>query len=1158
MTQIDKITLKAKGLDKVSEIEASINAELMYNYQKKLPVHASSQIELAEDDAGNPMVFSIDANKQMMVYVPDNSDSSGFKPYSISKNIPNCTQANMFDVKQGEDGSICLALSIGISTGEKSTLLLWHNLSNKKGETDWANLNDQAKDVALSGLEVEKINLGIPSPLLDADRAIITGKRGDDDFIYSISDDALVELDLPENVSATHVLDVKPGFIGRLAAYYILYNLHDTTLLVASYKQRSGSTGYSKMDILSGESPSRFTSFDLFHNKHGESSSAVLGSNMGLYVLGDINQSTSLLKLDMDFGDFTTADGEFDLASMQIRDVSQVIAKQDGENISVWTLDGASNVHYVTAKRVGDEIDWYDPIVFDDSTLHIAPLRSYNRKANEVFIVGQDLSIVHHWQDPQSTMWHSKDVKKLDDGEYIKVHSFTTHINLGDQDGNPLTKQNVFVTCSERMYVSLNGLAYHVEPTDKAKVELDFRGNLTIIVPASEISCPTFHIQSDHFSETINVYPNAGVSLGLDKVKKGGDLGGSIEMEYDPKNPEKTSEPLVSSEYNDSSSLDTIASNLDSIHGAKKAPRVGTFTAGNVFASVSHAGPEPQAQKGIQASELFTVPNGKFLSGMVLSDGNWQVQQASPMLENVQMLFSLKKTFKHLAGDAWHGIKHLAKKGFKAIKKGVSLAVKTLETGLSIVIDFAGQTVFSLVVDSLLTAFKAINFVLSAIGIDLTKILAWLGKLFGWDKILKAQKAAEKLLDGSLEMMLELCKNSRLKNLTLAQIDSVENSIKSLFTPENQQTVTSSSKQKGQKDNPFNSSPANWIFSHLGKLTSANPGLDNGFPDLTQELMGILEKTVEKEIQDLEKLLSDFLDFVEGKNKNPLTTFGDDIVNLVFDPMKTIVGGVLDLMPSIITAVKSAMDKKLEIPFFSELYKLITLGDNLTFKSAFALILAIPSTLVSKAVGIDNPVRSAKLPATNELNLDELVSAAGPLPMMRFAQMKAIDEQPDSGEKAAAGLGIVGNLSSFIGTALAEIDSTGKFNLLHLLNNLMSSGTSIGAIAISSGPPLRYGMVSAKIASDLCAFFCAKKPEVVAVVNGARNVLNIVLPIWMLVKHKSHSIPQFVEDMIINAGGLVRSGGKLTNSPQAELIGFGLIEAGYCISMETDFTTLTK
>ena len=162
-------------------------------------------------------------------------------------------------------------------------------------------------------------------------------------------------------------------------------------------------------------------------------------------------------------------------------------------------------------------------------------------------------------------------------------------------------------------------------------------------------------------------------------------------------------------------------------------------------------------------------------------------------------------------------------------------------------------------------------------------------------------------------------------------------------------------------------------FTHGGASTSStitgtqsSDPLHQAWTDVVQPAIASLQQTVNTVGKDIITLFSN--------NKKSLSVdqalqkLGVDILLGVIDAIRAVIVGLIRLGADIINDFRGYINKTINIPIFSALWKTyISGGTELTFLDGLALLLAIPVTIISKLVG-------GKTPADmTALNYDGLV-----------------------------------------------------------------------------------------------------------------------------------------------------------------------------------------
>lgn len=400
--------------------------------------------------------------------------------------------ATAFDVSQDASGLISTAFALQKANSTQFDVFIASKLDPDLTKTDLTKLSTYATKV--EGIDpefaVETIVLGTSD---DEQRplTLIVGKLGESRFFYQLqaTNSKATPLEFPENVSSDDktLLSVTMGYSFGQRANFFLYKIGESKSLIA--KTIADATGSLTYDYSPGNSdlPPQFQSLDYNTiatptSRPGAdfaSSDLFIGASTGVYRI--VHGKAK----------------EMEAVTTDIKDVHQIIAVYGSSDVSLWVGSSPSDVHYIYGKRESDEksITWNSPVLFTKDVLKLAAIRSTVKNANELFVLDQDSSITHHWQDPSSKLWRKETAKVKDKAVVLNFNSYTTLVNLKSGDV-PLSNKTVRITSSEWQYCMINGLMYSLDINSAAEVPIDIQGNVTIISQAHDLSPPIFHIQS--------------------------------------------------------------------------------------------------------------------------------------------------------------------------------------------------------------------------------------------------------------------------------------------------------------------------------------------------------------------------------------------------------------------------------------------------------------------------------------------------------------------------------------------------------------------------------------------------------------------------------------------------------------------------------------
>ncbi|MFY7669809.1 hypothetical protein ACOSP6_01845 [Tenacibaculum sp. MEBiC06402] len=934
----DIVTLKASGLKDVKEVNMLVSCELMKNQLKASPVDPSDTILVAQDSLGHAIIFAIGSDHKFRLLKYTNGSNDGFTQIELSSGFKGYDKAVTFDLSEDSQGNINIAVALS-KTGSTSTdIFVASQLSNDFSKTNWESFNTLCKKV--SGIDAnfiaDHIRLGVSA---DQKKPLIvsTGKINNNEFYYEINEkNEAVKLELPENVHKP--TEIELGYCFGQKGKFFLYQIGDTQTLECTTiaDQFEGSETY---DFSPGNSelPQKYrnmtyncmaVSSGIETNPMTISSDLYIGTNTGVYLFkgGKISKG-------------------FQVVSDTIEDVHQVIVAEDEESISVWATASPNRLYYIYGKKEKDgSYTFNDAILFNQNTLHIAPIRNRVKNTNELYLIDQKENVVHFWQDGKTTIWNQRTIN-VKGGEYlIDFTSFTTNIKLTDQNGTILPNTEVEILSSEWIFANINGQIYSLDVDVPATVKSDNHGNINIIQMTEDISSPILHLNASFLSKTINIYQNGKIEKGLTAIENGNDLKNAKDQD---------GKPVLSKSLSDDT-VNGVAYNLDQLTNAASTHKVGTQEANHVFVTLTDVNVKETGKLNVSH-----LPSN-FSMGMKLSNGVWQ--HHNPNDGGFISTGGILDDIKTFAGDALHWLEHAFVDGIKLIEKGVTF----LKDGVSFVIKKVGEVlhfvltiadkVLTIVLDTMLTVFKAINWVLKLVGIDLTAILRWLGHLLGLDTVWNAHKVIAALLNNGIDYGAEVLENKlqEIHDFLETNLNKAEDLILSQVLPSNVKSQSLS--QAHNLDNPMNSSAGSWVFSQimhhnlLGGGTGQKLKTNNPFIQFYQD---VIEPTVSVTITDIAQVIEDFSSVLSGNVEDAYKLI-PDLIKLIIDPIKTIILGVIEFLKDFVGDIQAFLTEELNIPFLSTLYKYFTalMGEEekLTITNGVALIIAIPYCFVHKVI----------------------------------------------------------------------------------------------------------------------------------------------------------------------------------------------------------------
>ncbi|KAJ5676526.1 uncharacterized protein N7477_002159 [Penicillium maclennaniae] len=1059
-------------------VDISVSCELMSNSQAGLPVSVTQDMVVVQDNTGQPLLFGIGIDKRFNLLTSvSGGSSSGWATKHLLDSFPEYATATAFDVVQDTSGRISIAFCLQKNNDPGIDVFFASLLSNDLSRTDFGKLS--ALSTRVSGLDKvfvpDAIGLGSSD---DGNRPVLTveGLTNSKHIYYQVQagDTTAQRLELPEQLDPTphSLLAHRMGHNFGQRANYFLYVIgqskHISVITTADANEGSLAYDYSPGN---NELPSAFRSLDYNTIETATSrpdpvdpaSDLYIGARTGVYRIPN-GKAASM-----------------ELVSGDISDVHEIQAILDGDDISLWVTASPNKLYYIYGHRTPGNISvaWRTPILFASNVLQVAAMRSAVKKANELFVLTQDQSITHYWQDTASTIWRSKVAVIKNDPYVLNFDSCTSHVHL-EAKGLPLNGQIVKVTSSEWQYCVINGLMYSLDEDVAAEIPTDPMGNITIISTAVDISPPVLHIQSDAFLETINIYPSGKIHAHLQSITSGDSLKNALTQDGKP----------VLSQDTSAETANGVAANVMTLHSAAVQSFPPTL-AGNTFVSIEKPiQPSPIANKA-SASKLKHTLNApltanhlpdNFATGLQFKRGTWNLHTlhtAQAVVKQAKMAKFSLGDLTDIAGDVWHHLEELGGEIISAVEsapivlsEGINFIISKAQGVLQFILTI-GDKVVSIALKSFLLVFKALNYILKLVGIDISKLLAWLGNLLGWDHIWNTHK----MIASTITNFLDFAEANSAKYIDMARVasksvaDTLEKSLKAIILPDNLKTQTpaATTSQANSKDEStaWNSPQSNFAAYHFmhsasggaspaktAALATVKAVSSPGNP-VTQIFNDVLKPIADVLISKIGTDAGDVLALVRNHTMDDLRQLAFDVSDTIISVFATLVDGLLKLIEDVIGDFKGLLETEWNLPIISDLYELVSelLGDGEKFSivNGISFLVAIPMVVVTEIAGIGSleqhntfgmdhpgfpqtlasqmdptqrPVIKATSLSTKGLATMNLDAAAGPPPsdLVTYSGIAGL---------IAAGLGIFGSIGDIFDTKYEiELDRTWKVGLI--------------------------------------------------------------------------------------------------------------------------------
>lgn len=1137
----DVISLPASGLGSIATINMTVSCELMKNQLPASMVEPNGDILVAQDDQSNALIFTVGMDGVFRLLKFENGTSSGFTEVVLSTGFEAYDKAISFDLSQDTQGRISIAVAMQRAGTTNTVVFLASKLSNDDTKTDWSTFCSLCKKIegVDSSFTADNIMVG-KTDNGKAPLVIVSGNINNNEFYYQINSSesyTAVKLEFPQNVHNPAAIELGYAF-GQIGKFF-LYEIggSETVVCQTIADEWLGSMTY---DFSPGNAdiPAEYRNlnYNCIATTAGEetnpfsiSSDLYVGTDKGIIL----------------FKEAKIKNGGFQVVTDTIKDVHQLVVKEDANNISVWAIASPNQLYYIYGEKKGGEYVWNDPVIFNSNTIHIAPIRKQSTFANELYLVDQEENLMHFWQDPNSTIWNERKINTQGNSFLLDFNSFTTQITITDQHGGVVPEAEVYLKSSDWIFVNINGKTYSLDVDNPAKVTTDSRGMISIIQMTEDISTPIIHLDARFLDKTVNIYQNGKIEKGLSEVQSGEDIQNAKDANGDP---------ILSTEQ----SLDTlngVSANLGALSSAASSNKEGEVQEGHLFISLTEKGTLES-----NSLDVSHIPAG-FVMGMKYTKKSWKKfdELDNDFIKTGNVFDDIVAT----TGDALVWMENLAESGISYVsegvtylEEGVSFVIRKVGDVLQFVLTVAGE-ILTIALDSFIAVFKVVSWILDLVGIDLGAILRWLGSLLGFDDIWKTHQVIAALLENGVAYGAEKIE-TQLETLKTYVEQTFDNLDSQLFNTVLPAAVQHQSLSQGNSNNILNSSAGNWIFSQImhNNLLSGGGGsaVDNNAFD--QFVTSTIEPAVKDMLISLERVFEDFSNVLAG-DVNAVYAMLPDLFDLIIDPIKTIILGIIDLLEDLIGYVQTALTGKSEMPFLSEMYKLFSMmatgseGSSPSIVDAIALLVAIPYTYMYQAIKGEAPFEDGTKGMTSASYFSDLFGAQSSPFILAGASNAALNYSRYGGSIAAFAA-IPASVISLL-SATSDGPSDGKLNWSDKVGlglSMLSASLTVPILKKDENNAANGLNINAWLLSlikDMCFPFMKNK-ELAAGLSGVCSVIILGETLAANIINKDDGWA-YSQNILSNCGGSAAYGGAATKQGVVSMLGGGIAYSGAILGM---------
>jgi outer membrane protein assembly factor BamB len=626
------------------------------------------------------------------------------------------------------------------------------------------------------------------------------------------------------------------------------------------------------------------------------------------------------------------------------------------------------------------------------------------------------------------------------DGYQGSGTTWRSHLQLLDPSGTPRADTSVRVWCEQSTTVVSDGISYSVGPDTPAWLSTDPSGELGLTVSANDpstsdhaLTCPPLYLWGNFMDpgEAMVIYPDHDTYVSLSTVQ-GSTLSGASDYSGSSLLPGYSSSD---SEHLASTIRNTIGGTGESLGATQSAVLTAKPGKRKAKGKPPHAKSSPTSPGlGVNAGAVVsyiafpdsttnlvyqstTGPTDRaYVPGPVdtwtadfATDGTVTFT-ADPLIDlelepsELGSIFSDIKDFvKHVVHDG----EKIEKMTWKAVK-GAYQYIKT-----------AAGNVFKLVIDTVEKAASVVAGIFATIVKDLVKVVEALSYLFDWGDIVSVHDQLSAKVSSGFDDLKDW-----VGGISTTPIDdwfqTVENGIEAAFDDVRNAlsgtTVQSSKSGNGNPQAFYNHAGAKsytqtrWftdkVKQNIAKSPAAPTGSVAGAPDLGELVTGLISElgqALETDFGnlpgDLKAVFASLCDLVKDPASAGAAAFSS-ILGLVEDTVldtlrfaDSVIDIAIEVLADLVDAFIALLTQTIPIPVLSDLYKIVAKRE-LTLLDLVCLVVAIPTTIIQKAIAAAETGAAEEPTAPGAVVLDENLAYIGALAF--YAVMDPFNDMFDS------------------------------------------------------------------------------------------------------------------------------------------------------------------
>lgn len=659
---------------------------------------------------------------------------------------------------------------------------------------------------------------------------------------------------------------------------------------------------------------------------------------------------------------------------------------------SVWALQ-ADGVLTVVSRAPGAG-GWGTPLRLRTGVQEMAPVGGDAHQSASVLVVYGDGHAAHLWRDGRTGAWQEAPIPVADPEQVSAVQAYGTSLRVVDESGVPRPGVMVRASASALASVTVNGSAAYLGPGVEVTATTDANGSVTIYDPVRSLTPAVYRFAVQATGQVLDVNPAAGVH-GRFLTVTADDLRGAQVTAVDG-----TRTPLLTDAFTtgaDRGQVDAVAGALN--QGARLAASTdGPVPGVSVVGGTAGASVPAAPTATLAASTPAGAPpfSSTLRPDALPADYRWGVQSDGGgvrMLDGdalsalVGAAADAERFFVGLGdtiADFFEGLAH-------RLEEEVSVALHRVQDAFEFVCELGGK-VRRWLVRTLEEVGAFFTWLWGRIEVGLEELWGWLKFVFDWSDVLRVRDTMVQVTDQALQYLQSSVSGVRSQvsagcDAAVAEIErwrGLASPVAGVPTPPPPDRDLQSQLKAGLAgvedliDKATGHSVVSWVMQRLEGLISEAIQFEGASPadDLIQAAVdfatGLVSDEVNNLIATVERVQGDLVRLFGGRMPAPqelsFETVRDAVVAVGADAFEGLLTGLrdlvlraLDLVVSLIGALRDALFLRIRFPFVEKLAALVAPGTHVDasfrFVDALMLLAAVPATIAYKVFFDDVPVR---------------------------------------------------------------------------------------------------------------------------------------------------------------------------------------------------------